>query len=41
MLEVETEKQKKRYEGKEVQKRQMEEKAEKEREAYEQYLREK
>ena len=41
MLAVEAEKQRKRYEGKEILKYQMDEKIQKEREAYEQYLREK
>lgn len=41
MLAVEAEKQRKRYEGKEILKMQMDEKAQKEKEAYEQYLREK
>jgi hypothetical protein len=41
LLAVEAEKQRKRYEGKEILKIQMDEKVQKEREAYEQYLREK
>ena len=41
MLAVEAEKQRKRYEGKQILKQQMDEKAQKEKEAYEQYLREK
>ena len=41
MAEVEAEKQRKRYEGKQILKHQMDEKAQKEKEAYEQYLREK
>ena len=41
MLAVEAEKQRKRYEGKEILKVQMDEKILKEKEAYEQYLREK
>jgi hypothetical protein len=41
MLAVEAEKQRKRYEGKEILKVQMDEKIQKEKEAYEQYLREK
>lgn len=38
MLEIEAEKQQKRYEGKQTLKRQMDEKMEKEKEAYQQYL---
>lgn len=41
LLDIEAEKQRKRFEGKDILKKQMNEKAQKEQEAYEQYLREK